>query len=207
MGLVNGSLQPHRALICVDTMAARADEPNAPHYEGSTLVTLPHAGIVFAVRGVTTALDLGRSAANSPLGSFDEIAETVPKALRLLPKAVRKIRPWPWPKVQLGRQEVAMVGYYDQEQRVRCVHFTTEDCKEFNRYELEAEDSMTSPWDQRWGEPLCVDTVEAMRRASIAQIVRARDLYPKAPVGGRLLLVELSKGRMTQTVLHTGVKA
>lgn len=197
MSLVNIHLQPDRAWIAVDTEVLTA---NAGEYgQGSKMTLLPQANAVLAIRGLNVVLGFIFSNALMVCpSSFDSLAKAVPQFLRqtldYLEENAMQLLGRSAEEAHAFDQEVSLVGYSEERGRMCAFVFSSKGSKQVNVFELEERDAHISPWAAAWGEPIDPSTMEYMRFLALFQVERAGGMEPAAPLGGELLLCELTKG-------------
>lgn len=201
MSLVNVTFHAKRALVCVDTEGGyKAPDGTDQRGECSKMVALSHLPIVFAVRGVNYTLSFAYvMAAHAWPATFEGIASGLPSAML---EAIKQARTG-MPGVEIGKQEIVMVGHCSTAGRIRAIHFWVIPGGEVEHREMEPDDVMLSPWADEWGEPFEAHTADTMRMAAMEQIRRAKAIYPEAPLGGRLLLAEVTKDAVNMRQLAT----
>ena len=201
MSLVNISLTPHRALISVDT---ETGTPNGEFGEGSKMTLLPHCNIVLAIRGTTFLLATAFSSAQMALPSdFETIEKLIPSVMTGTIDYLRANAAQLVPNIQIDQddhrnvaeQNVMMVGYSESRGRMAAVVFSTSrSSEEVASYEIEEVDASVSPWSEDWEEDMFdPNTPELMLSLAKFQRERGKAIAPDAPIGGRLLLCELTK--------------
>jgi hypothetical protein len=196
VSLLDIHLQPNRALVAVDTEIMNAATSEYAH--GSKMTLLPHGNMVLAIRGINAAL--GFVFVNALMTwptSFDAIASAIPEYLR------HTLDHFEGNAVQLfGRsaeeaqafdQELAFVGYSESRSRMCALVFSTKGSKEVSTFELQERDAYFSPWTEAWGEPADPSSEERMRFIAQVQVDNGAAMEPNAPLGGKLLLCELTK--------------
>lgn len=198
MSLVNVWVTPQKAMVVVDT---EAQSQEGEYFETSKMLTLPHANVVVAGRGhnaffnvLFSLLHMDKGATFDDLeGSFDgSLAQTTAYLKTIEAQFIRSIY----------EQEIALVGYSHSRRGMHCVAYQSKDESGFAAHDID--DAYLSPWDPTtWGLPMPVTTAEHARVASTEQLAKAKALHPDAPLGGRLLLAEVTRDELTLSVLGT----
>lgn len=134
---------------------------------------------------------------------YDSVAKALPDFLKASIDWFKANIPPTQPDLVIGPQEIVWVGYCANQDRMRCVSFTATAEGEASTYELDAADTQCSPWTEAWGEPFPCDTPERMRFLATVQVDNAKAMHPDAPIGGRLLLAEVTKDEIRMSMLAT----
>lgn len=201
MSLVNISLTPQRALIAVDT---ETGNPNGEFGEGSKMTLLPHCNIVLAVRGTTVLMGTVFSGAVMAWPSdFETIEKNMPAVMTQTIDYMRANAAQLFPNTEIDQddhrnvadQNVMMVGYSPSRGRMAAVAFSTSrSSAEVASYELEAIDANAAPWSEDWEEDMFdPNTPELMLSLAKFQRKRCKSILADTPIGGRLMLCELTK--------------
>lgn len=209
MSLVNIHLQPHRALVAVDTEVMYAKEEG--YGPGAKMALLPHANTLMAIRGLNVVLGMAHfNAVLSSCATFDELEAAAPGYLSMgldyLESDAQNL--FGKSAIEAGAfdQELYLVGHSERRGRMCALVFSSKGSKAVSLFELEARDAHLAPWTEAWGEPIDPDTPERMRFLAQLQVDNGSALQPDAPLGGKLLLCELTKDEAkfsSLCVLHT----
>lgn len=196
MSLVNIHLQPNRALVAVDTEVMYAK--GAGYGAGAKMALLPHANALLAIRGINIVLGMTYChAILESIPTFDALEKAIPGYLRIaldyLDSDAQNLFGKPAIEAQAFNQELSLVGYSEQRGRMCALVFSSKGSKDIGVFELEERDAHFSPWTEAWGDPIAPDTPERMRFISLLQVDNGSAMEPDAPLGGRLLLCELTK--------------
>jgi hypothetical protein len=197
MSLVNIHLQPDRAWIAVDTEVLTANAGKYGH--GSKMTLLPQANAVLAIRGLNVVLGFVFTNALAAWPStFDALVTAVPQFLRqtldYLDENAMQLLGRSAEEAHAFDQEVSLIGYSEERGRMCAFVFSSKGSKQVDVFELEERDAHISPWAAAWGEPIDPSTTEYMRFLALFQVDRGGEMEPTAPLGGQLLLCELTKG-------------
>lgn len=204
MSLLNLYLEPHRALVGVDTAMGIHPDPEAQAWaqtqDGgalpshvSKLYPIAHSGALIAGRGsVLFFLDVIGFA--SMVETFDQLEDRMPALLRQAAEIdAARVAQLPLPEhVKFPRREILLVGW---SARYGAVVATFYLCKEGCGHEFEADeiDLLQSPWEDVQGQAIEPRTDHDMLQLARAQVAHALSRYPGAPVGGRLIVAEVTK--------------
>lgn len=196
MSLVNIHLQPNRALVAVDTEVMYAK--GGGYGPGAKMALLPHANSLLAIRGINIVLGMAHfNAVLAGLATFDAMEEAMPGYLTMglsyLESDAQALFGKPALEAGAFDQELYLVGHSDRRGRMCALVFSSKGSKDVNVFELEERDAHFAPWTEAWGEPIEPDTPERMRFISVVQVENGGAMQPDAPLGGRLLLCELTK--------------
>lgn len=173
-----------RALVSVDTTSATLDGKRSG--EASKMMYIPHAGVLVAVNGYLPALPSLFSWLYNNFQddlSIDGIPDWMPAQIN-----APEIRP----HVEGTGLVVAFVGFSHQAKRFRCFRIALHGGHEFSTREVL--DRFLLPGDP-WSPADLPSPDNKTRSLSIAkrQVEWARRSAPGEPIGGRLLLGELTR--------------
>lgn len=198
MSLLNVWVSRDRALVAVDTLGAR---PDGSFDHCSKVHYLPHSGLVVAVRGVIQFGRLVFDALDETCASYDaanehhkEIFACVTDFIRQQASADPQVRD----RLDFAGQEVVFAGWSEQRRSLHATSYKrTEEGGEFVSTPIDP--WCAAPGDANWGRPPVDDlsTAEGMERLARWQVMHFRKASPSDAIGGRLLLVELTRGRTT----------
>jgi len=187
MSLLNVWVSHATARVVVDT-EGRTDE--GEYFELSKMVALPHANAVIAGRGINTFLAMVVEALQlRKAPSFDAMAEQMPAVLQTVTGYLKTQSDIPHEVIH--DQEIVLVGWSNWLMRMNAIAYASKTAAGF--VETEFSKMYYSPWLDSWGVRLFAATNEQARVFSQEQIVHALALDPTAPIGGRLLLAELTR--------------
>lgn len=168
----------------------------------SKLVTLPHTNSILGVRGLNAVLALVYGFVTQAVPSdYDSVAKALPDFLKASVDWFKENMPPNQPDLVIGPQEIVWVGYCANQDRMRCVTYAATLDGDVSSNELEPDDSHYAPWTEEWGEPGPGDTPERMRFLATLQVDNAKAMHPHAPIGGRLLLAEVTKDEIRMSTL------
>lgn len=198
MSLLNVWVAPNWAMVSVDT-EVRIERTGALA-EGSKILAIPHANVVLALRGHNVFLSTVLSLVHQWGGDFDAIAESMPIHLgqamgflaaniNALPKAARS---------SIYRQELVMAGY-SPDLGVMCAKAWVQKSIDSGFSLQEVDQGYVAPWAESWGYPPDCDTADRMEFLARVQTCNVKAAYPDEPIGGRLLIAELTRGSLTFT--------
>lgn len=206
MSLLNIYLAAHRALVGVDTAcgllpgqsledwcAANAPGLKTPT-ETSKLWPIAHAGAVIAGRG-TPLFGLEVYCAASVLPSVDAIEDSMGELLRRIGEAsdARHAAAQVPDEIRYSAQEIALVGWSQREGAMIATVWGRE-AGPGQSFVVDQVDRSAAPWEADWGEAIEPRTDHDMLQLARVQVSRCRVAHPGAPIGGRLLVAELTRG-------------
>lgn len=196
MSLVNIFITESRALVAVDTEVRNALTGEAG--QGAKMTLLPYPNAVLTIRGLNVIL--GSIALNSMTAwpsTFDALVSAIPS---LLPQCLDFLEAnsvnllgKPAQEANAFDQEVGLVGFSEKRGRMCAYVFITRGSKDVHVEEIEPMLTWASPWSDAWGDVIEAETPALMRQLAEVQVLRGKQLEPTAPLGGQLLLCELTK--------------
>lgn len=215
MSLLNIYLAAHRALVGVDTacglMPGQSMEDwcaeNAPGQkppaELSKLWTIAHAGAVIACRG-TGLFGLEVFGAASMLPSVDAIEDGMGELLEHIGAAndARQAAAETPDELRFAAQQIALVGWSQREGRMIATVWERA-AGPGQRFVVDQVDRFTAPWETEWGVAIEPAGDAAMLELAREQVRQFRVAHSGAPIGGRLLMAELT--RATVQLRQVGV--
>lgn len=189
MSLVNVWITPTKAMVVVDTEGQA--QAGGEYFEVSKMLTLPHANIVLAARGQNAFISVVFSLVHLGTGgTFDEIEASIETALAQATAYLKTMEERFFRSVY--EQEIVLVGYSHCRRAMHCISYQSKDASGFEVHDVD--EAYLSPWDgPAWGLPMPVTTAQHARIVSTEQVAMAKALDPSAPLGGRLLLAELTR--------------
>lgn len=206
MSLLNIYLAAHRALVGVDSACGLMPgqtmedwcEANAPGQlppaELSKLWPIAHAGAVIACRG-TALFGLEVFCAASMLPSVDAIEDSMGELLSRISAAndARHAAAQMPHEIRYAKQEIALVGWSQREGAMIATVWERA-AGPGQSFEVDQVDRFTAPWETEWGEAIEPRTDHDMLQLARAQVPRFRAAHPGAPIGGRLIVAEVTRG-------------
>lgn len=202
MSLLNAYMTRERALVAVDTFA-RDLMPAAPGgscFEMSKMVPIVHANVMLASRGshmIHMPVFFGLSAMQT--SGFDVFAWAIMHNLlkdavtMCKTSAVAQGAPKSWDP---GDQEVYLFGWSERRQRMAGLGFFRDaGCDAWE--ELDVGDSWAVPWGDSWGELPYPRSLDELQSVAVEQVRRTRAEAPAIPIGGRLLVAEITRHSFT----------
>lgn len=205
MSLLNLYLAAHRALVGVDTAMglhpdsgaqawAQTQDRSALPAEVSKLYPIAHSGALLAGRG-TIPFFLDVVAGASMVETFDQLEDRMPALLRQVAEIdAARVAAVPLPEhVKFPRREILLVGWSAREGSMVATHYQCEGGAGAP-FEAEAIDLLQSPWEAEQGPAVEPRTDHDMLQLARAQVSYARANYPGAPIGGRLIVAEVTRG-------------
>jgi len=209
MSLLNVYLAAHRALVGVDTACGlppgqslqdwcAANAPGQqPPAELSKLWPIAHAGAVIACRGIAL-FGMEVYCAASMLPSVDAIEDGMGELLKLVSAAsdARHAAAGMPDEARFAKQEIALVGWSQREGAMIATVWVRE-AGPGRPFVVDQVDRFTAPWESEWGEAIEPRTDHDMLQLARVQVSRFRVAHPGAPIGGRLLVAELTRSQIT----------
>lgn len=193
MSLVNFSVQPDRVLVAVDTIGGT----RKIKIHVNKLFPITHAGMVVCGRGSMAFLAKVVYLCGL-LSGIDEAQEFLPRVMHWLLRLTRlqavllgQFRA----REVFGLQEVYVLGW--SERRGEMVALEFKNARGRSRFE---------PCDDKIEELIApsleegfpaLDSVEAMRSVAAKQVRKAMQDDPTIPIGGRLMIADLTREKLT----------
>lgn len=205
MSLLNVYLAAHRALVGVDTACgampgdavaqwvARAapGQQMPPHV--SKLFPIVHADAVIAARGAHTFLldVIGPAAA---CGSVDELEDMLPKIIEAADLAhANRCKYFGLPAdVTHAAQELVLVGWSAREGGMIATVFERK-AGQRSAFTVDQVEAWAAPWETSYGQAIEPRTDHDMLQLARAQVSHFRRDHPGAPIGGRLIVAEVTR--------------
>ncbi|VTU29453.1 hypothetical protein H6CHR_03198 [Variovorax sp. PBL-H6] len=190
MSLFNVWVSPTKAMVIVDTEVKAQD---GRYFEGSKMLTLPHANIVVAARGNTLFLSTLFSLLHvAQCTRCDDFEALMFSALKTTTDQLKTLEQTFAFKHSIYDNEVALVGYSHYYGGMHCVAYESRDETGFTAQEIS--DAYYAPWDESWGPaPTGFPTPGIARAIASEQMADLLQMHPDKPFGGRLLLAELTR--------------
>lgn len=206
MSLLNIYLAAHRALVGVDTACGlvpgqsmedwcAANAPGRkPPAEMSKLWTITHAGAVIACRG-TALFGMEVFCAASMLPSVDAIEDGMGELLKHIGAAndARHAAAEAPDELRFAAQQIALVGWSQREGAMIATVWERA-AGPGQRFVVDQVDRFTAPWETEWGEAIEPRTDHDMLQLARVQVYRFGAIHPGAPIGGRLIVAEVTRG-------------
>jgi len=196
MSLANIFLTESRALVAVDTQVRSALTGEIG--EAAKMLLLPYPNAVLTIRGLNFIL--GSLALNSILhwpSTFDVLTKAIPQllpqCLDILAANSMALLGKPAHEAEAFNQEVGLVGFSEKKGRMCAYVFITHGSKAVHVEEIEPMLTWAAPWSDAWGDVIEAETPALMRELAEVQVLRGKQLDSTAPLGGKLLLCELTK--------------
>ena len=199
MSLVNVWIEQNKALVAVDTNGLGLVE-TGENEEWSKLLTIPHIGAVFAARGQRlTFINLFAQCSFAFNGlTFDHLIESLPSLI----KSVISLTPNDMKDMDMTT-DVYVIGWSPKQQRISAYQYNI-NIAEQRWSASEITNCRIAPGGNISSVPV-LDTIEAMVDIANKQITYVREEFPGTPIGGRLLIAEITKDSISiQTVSNLG---
>ena len=213
MSLLNLYLAAHRALVGVDTAMGLHPDPEVRAWAQtqdcsalpahvSKLYPITHSGALIAGRGtIPFILDVVGCA--SMVESFDQLEDRMPALLRQVSEIdAARVEAAPLPeKVKHPKREILLVGWSEREGSMVATHY---ECQAGlgQAFDAQPVDLLQAPWDAEQGPAIEPRTDHDMLQLALAQVSHVRAKHPGAPIGGRLIVAEVTRAGVT--IRHAG---
>ena len=190
MTLLNVLLSSERALVAMDTRMQNT--VTGGHYYGSKMFPIVHANILIACRG---ELLFGALAFQWYWGretcDFDSVVLDLPDALVEISKRFASI-----PGQYAGGNELIIVGWSEKERSMQGVACTRPDMDSpFSIARMETGQLAPAPTEDL-RHITCADQIEYLTVIARAQTRQSKKDSPDSPIGGRLILADMTRDRM-----------
>lgn len=206
MSLLNIYIAAHRALVGVDTACGlvpgqsmedwcAANAPGLkPPAELSKLWSIAHCGAVIACRG-TVLFSMEVFGAASMLPSVDAIEDGMGELLEHIGAAndARQAAAETPYELRFAAQQIALVGWSRREGSMIATVWERA-AGPGQRFVVDQVDRFAAPWETEWGAAIEPRTDHDMLQLARAQVPRLRAAHPGAPIGGRLIVAEVTRG-------------
>jgi hypothetical protein len=199
MSLINVFLNHSRALVTVDTQGY--DAIKGELVDMGKILHFPHTNTLMAVRGdhsfglvLYTLLSQTYEANN-----FDSLVKLIPEKFKAAHQAlvVGRANLADVDQSELDKLEIMLVGWSHQANRMRAVLFQQIDQASGIKVIEVEEPGYIIPWEDRWGEPPEGENQRFIVETAMAQVKNAKRDNPNTPIGGRILLAELTRHNMS----------
>lgn len=174
------------------------DAETVGHASPKYALALPHANVILAGRGHNAFLGAVFSIAHLIRGEFDALEQVMTEVLAQAAAGLKPLKHLF--ATSLHEQEIVLVGYSKARDRMHAAVFISKTEAE-GFVKTDADESYLSPWTPAWGEPFQVSTPEHARFIAMMQVDNGRAMHPDAPLGGRLLLAEVTKDEIKFSTL------
>ena len=189
MTILLACVEAETAVVAADTELAVTTAEGTTIRQCAKLFALG-GSVVLAGRGSPICLD-AFVAMFSMFEGVDEIEKSFAAALARTPKD--------WPAA-LGPFpsdfELLMVGWSRARSAMRMMYGRREDGADFET-EIRSTGSLVAPWPSEFGAMPFLGTVDALRDAAVRQCRWIKSADPSAAGGGRLIVAELERSRVT----------
>lgn len=189
MSLLIAHVTKERALIAADTESSAAQLDSGPRRESAKLLLLPHISAAVATIGNMDLLTLFASMVMRA-GSFDEIFDAIAGGLidecgwHLDSMATRE------GFIVRDQQVVAIAGFSTAHKAMRLI--VAERTNRVDGFFVAACRTIVAPL-----VPGTPGSPERIREIAAAQVAQTRRDIPECPIGGYLILADITRDRMT----------
>lgn len=203
MSLLNAHVTRDRALVAVDTETSLGMRANAAagltRFQSAKMFPLVHANVLLAGRGENAFLmPVLFKLTTMQTSSFDALAWALEKFLlrQAVDEAHASVRAAGGPEgFDIGTQEVCIFGWSDSLDSMAGKAFFR-DANDPAWYPLEVTTGWATPWWDDWGDEPEMPTDEALLEAARRQAGRTWSEAPDVPLGGRLIVADLTRHGM-----------
>lgn len=191
MSLLNVLLFPDRALVAADTRCKNYQ--SGGYFDGSKMFPIVHANVLIAGRGDRIFADLVfQWYGGCETCDFDSIADGLSENLLMIGERYASI-----PGVHVGGDELVIVGWSEKHRAMQGLLCVRPD----GNSEFTVSRMVTGSIGPRLTADLshvqCADHVESLIEIARAQTRQVRKEQPGLPIGGRLLLAELTRDTLS----------
>jgi len=99
-------------------------------------------------------------------------------------------------EIRYAKQEIALVGWSQREGAMIATSWDRP-AGAGQRFVVDQLDRSVAPWESEWGEAIEPRTDHDMLQLARVQVSRFRVAHPGAPIGGRLLVAELTRNAVS----------
>lgn len=198
MSLLNVWVSPERALVAVDSLGKVPDGPTIS--DVSKIYSLPGVNVVIAGRGQLSfslfAYEICHRSALAHDQIVDNLAAILSQASDVL-HTINKASDMAG-KVDIGPQELLLVGWSQRQGGFQGIWCKRERVGE--NFSLTSVDPLVcAPVETQWGALPVDDFSTAANMETMArwQVQHGRQMFPGQPLGGRILIAELSRDSVT----------
>lgn len=202
MSIMNVIVKPDRAYVAVDTAAATT-QGRKGCVETSKMVPLVHANLIFAARGALTVMHNLASWCMSidRTANFDYLAGLLPEMMdQFHERLMHQVQSQTGEVPHHQEVEIALVGWSEGKKNMACLLLSND--RGQGPYSAKIAQCVISPFPgddamQRMSEVTVPDIESYMAVVANEQVKFVRRQFPGQPIGGRLIVAEITKDRMT----------
>jgi hypothetical protein len=207
MSLLNVWMEPHRALVGVDTHAMHLGPRGEPllvrglppgRFETSKMIPIVHLNAVMAVRGSAVLIAGAYILCNmEPWQGLDQLFDNFPTIVAKNFAQLEHVSRQQGQKAN-PEQEVMLIGWSKRAGKMRCLMLKQEtEGAGFVPHQID--ELWLGPWDDdaQGAPPVDPSDDRSMAELMQAQRLDARQRFPNLPVGGRALVAELSRDQLS----------
>lgn len=191
MTLLNVLLTPERALVVMDTRLQNA--VTGGHYYGSKMFPIVHANVLIAGRGERVFADqvFQWYGGCGETCDFDTIADGLSENIPMIAERYASIS-----GVPVGGNELVIVGWSEKDRSMQGVACTRPDMDSpFSIARMETGQLAPAPTEDL-RHITCADQIEYLTVIARAQTRQSKKDNPDSPIGGRLILADMTRDRM-----------
>ena len=190
MSLLNVLLFPERALVTTDTQCKNYTTGN--YFEGSKMFPIVHANVLIAGRGDRVFGDLVfQWYGGSETCDFDSIDSSLSQNLTKIAERYASI-----PGAHVGGNELVIVGWSAKHGAMQGIACTRPDIDSPFSIARMISGHIAPETTEDLRHIQCADHVECLIEIARAQTRQSKIDYPGSPIGGRLILADMTRDRM-----------
>ncbi|WP_151449272.1 hypothetical protein [Lacisediminimonas profundi] len=200
MSMINVFLSPSKALIGVDTEGING--LTGDFIRVGKMIYLPQVNIVLAGRGTAAFLLVLHTMLTDALmrmhggGDFDSAAAAMPELVGAAYKAINAAMPDVGLYGIPEGQQAVLIGWSAIQSRMQACAYLQSPSAEVEVVNIEDPGYMM-PWNAAWGEPPEGCSPADMVELALCQVRNVKCESPGTPMGGNLIIAELSRSAMS----------
>jgi len=190
MTILNVSLSLERALVTMDTRIQNT--VTGGHYYSSKMFPIVHANILIACRGERIFGELAfQWYLSCEACDFDSIARSLSQDVLTVAERYASL-----PGIHVGGNELVIVGWSDKERSMQGINCTRPD--KDSQFSITRMDTgqIAPELTADLRHVTCANQVDYLVTIARAQTRQVRAEQPDFPIGGRLILADMTRDRM-----------